>query len=176
LPLLFVSFVSTARPSVRILEGHVYFIRLPSMFAGQDSSSLRVPGVKQVVAALIVRNGKVLICQRTKDQPMALKWEFPGGKIEPGEEQVAALRRELDEELGISATIGEKVASIQHQYKRGGAVELHFYRVPEYEGEMENRIFEQIRWVDRQDLPRFDFLDADRDIIQQLASGQLLPN
>ena len=146
------------------------------MFVGQDSSSPQVPGVKQVVAALIVRNGKVLICQRTKDQPMALKWEFPGGKIEPGEEQVAALRRELDEELGISATIGEKVASIQHQYKRGGAVELHFYRVPEYEGEMENRIFEQIRWVDRQELTHFDFLDADRDIIQQLASGRLLPN
>jgi 8-oxo-dGTP diphosphatase len=135
-----------------------------------------VTNVKQVVAALIVRNGKLLICQRTKDQPMALKWEFPGGKIEPGEEQVAALRRELDEELGISATIGEKVASIHHQYKRGGAVELHFYRVPEYQGELENRIFEQIRWVDRQDLPRFDFLDADRDIIQQLASGKLLSN
>ena len=130
--------------------------------------------VKQVVAALIVRDGKLLICQRTKDQPMALKWEFPGGKIEPGEEQVAALRRELDEELGISATIGEKVTSVHHQYKRGGAVELHFYRVGEYEGELENRIFEQIRWVDSRDLPRFDFLEADRDIIQQLASGKLL--
>ena len=130
--------------------------------------------VKQVVAALIVRDGKLLICQRTKDQPMALKWEFPGGKIEPGEEQVAALRRELDEELGISAIIGEKVTSVHHQYKRGGAVELHFYRVGEYEGELKNRIFEQIRWVDSRDLPRFDFLEADRDIIQQLASGKLL--
>lgn len=130
--------------------------------------------MKQVVAALILRDDKILICQRTKDQPMALKWEFPGGKIEPGEEPPAALRRELDEELGISATIGEKVATVEHHYKKGGAVELHFYPVREYKGELENRIFEQIRWVNRRDLPRFDFLEADRDIIRQLANGKLL--
>lgn len=105
---------------------------------------------------------------------MALKWEFPGGKIEPGEEPVQALRRELHEELGISATIGEKVTSIQHHYKNGGAVELHFFRVGEYEGEMENRIFEQIRWVDRRELLQFDFLAADRDILRQIAEGELL--
>ena len=119
--------------------------------------------LKQVVAALIVRGEQLLICQRAQDQPMPLKWEFPGGKIEPGEE-----------ELGISATIGEKVTSIQHHYKKGGAVELHFYRVKEYEGEMENRIFEQIRWVDRRDLPRFDFLEADQGLIRQIARGKLL--
>ena len=132
--------------------------------------------MKQVVAALIVRDGKVLICQRAQDQPMALKWEFPGGKVEPGEEEPAALHRELQEELGISATIEEKVTSVQHHYRKGGAVELHFYRVQEYEGEMENRIFEQIRWVDRRDLPQFDFLAADRDLIQQIAVGKVLPN
>ena len=130
--------------------------------------------MKQVVAALIVRDGKVLICQRAQDQPMPLKWEFPGGKVEPGEEQAAALQRELQEELGISATIEEKVTSIQHHYRKGGAVELHFYRVQDYEGELENRIFEQIRWVDRRDLPRFDFLDADRGLVRQLAKGKLL--
>jgi len=129
--------------------------------------------VKQVVAALIVRRDKLLICQRTKYQPMALKWEFPGGKIEPGEQEAAALRRELEEELGISATIGEKVASVEHHYKKGGAVQLHFYRVRDYQGEMENRIFEQIRWVHRTELPRFDFLDADRDIVRQLSAGEL---
>ena len=132
--------------------------------------------MKQVVAALIVRDGKLLICQRAQDQPMPLKWEFPGGKVEPGEEQAAALHRELQEELGISARIEEKVTSVQHHYRRGGAVELHFYRVQEYEGEIENRIFEQIRWVDRRDLPQFDFLAADRDLIQQIAVGKVLPN
>ena len=132
--------------------------------------------MKQVVAALIVRDGKLLICQRALDQPMPLKWEFPGGKVEPGEEEAAALHRELQEELGISARIEEKVTSVQHHYRRGGAVELHFYRVQHYEGEMENRIFEQIRWVDRRDLPQFDFLAADRDLIQQIAAGKVLPN
>ena len=126
------------------------------------------------MAALIVREGQVLICQRAQDQPMPLKWEFPGGKVEPGEEEAAALHRELQEELGISATIEEKVTSIQHHYRKGGAVELHFYRVQDYEGELENRIFEQIRWVDRRDLPRFDFLDADRGLVRQLAKGKLL--
>jgi len=130
--------------------------------------------VKQVVAALITRGEELLICQRKHDQPMPLKWEFPGGKIEPGEEEVEALRRELEEELGILATIGEKVASLEHQYRKGGAVELHFYRVRKYEGEMENKIFEQIRWVNHRDLPDFDFLAADRDIIRQLAKGKLL--
>ena len=130
--------------------------------------------IKQVVAALIVRSDEILICQRAADQPMPLKWEFPGGKIEPYEQEPAALRRELEEELGISATIGEKVASLQHHYKKGGTVELHFYCVREYEGELENRIFAQIRWVNRRDLPRFDFLIADRDIVRQLATGKLL--
>ena len=128
---------------------------------------------KQVVAALIERGDEILICQRSQDQPMPLKWEFPGGKIEPGEEEIAALRRELQEELGILAEIGEKVASVEHQYKNGGAVELHFYRVQQFKGELENRIFAQIRWVNRRDLRSFDFLAADHDIVGQLAKGKL---
>ena len=67
--------------------------------------------MKQVVAALILRGSELLICQRTKHQPMPLKWEFPGGKVEPAEEPQAALARELEEELGIHATIGPEVAS-----------------------------------------------------------------
>ena len=128
---------------------------------------------KQVVAALIERGDEIFICQRAADQPMPLKWEFPGGKIEPGEEEAGALRRELQEELGISAKIGEKVVSVQHQYKNGGAVELHFYRVREFDGELENKIFAQVRWVNRRDLRSFDFLAADRDIVRQLAKGEL---
>ena len=128
---------------------------------------------KQVVAALIERGDEILICQRGPNQPMPLKWEFPGGKIEPGEEEPGALRRELQEELGILAEIREKVISVEHQYKKGGAVELHLYRVREFQGELENKIFAQIRWVKRCDLRSFDFLAADRDIVRQLASGKL---
>src|SRR5262249_62253069 len=97
--------------------------------------------IKHVVAALIVHDGKILVCQRTRHQTMPLKWEFPGGKVEEGEQPRAALERELEEELGIEAEIGEEVARIQHDYRTGGSVELRFYVVRRYRGEMENRIF-----------------------------------
>jgi len=130
--------------------------------------------IKQVVAALIVREEDILCCQRTEYQALPLKWEFPGGKIEPGEEAAAALQRELDEELGIQAQIGRKVAQLQHHYVNGNAVELHFFLIERYEGEMQNRIFREIRWVHRRELPKLDFLDADRKLVQQLANGELL--
>ena len=81
--------------------------------------------IKQVVAALIVRNGKILICQRTRHQPMPLKWEFPGGKVEPDESPENALFRELEEELGIRAKIGAKITTVRHYYGNGTSVELH---------------------------------------------------
>ena len=83
--------------------------------------------MKRVVAGLIVKDGKLLVCQRTRHQTMPLKWEFPGGKIEEGEQPRDALRRELEEELGILATIGDEVARIQHEYPNGGMVELRFF-------------------------------------------------
>jgi len=130
--------------------------------------------MKRVVAALILQDGKILVCQRTRHQVMPLKWEFPGGKIETGEQPRDALRRELDEELGIDATIGEEVARIQHNYKGGGAVELRFYVVREYKGEIENRIFRDVQWADRTSLPEFDFLEADLELVRDLADGKLL--
>ena len=129
---------------------------------------------KQVVAALILRDDEILCCQRTEYQALPLKWEFPGGKIEPGEDGPEALQRELDEELGIRAHIGTKVAQLQHHYVNGNSVELHFFLVEKYEGEMQNRIFREIRWVHRRELPTLDFLDADRKLVQQLADGELL--
>ena len=130
--------------------------------------------IKQVVAALLVRGAEILCCQRTEYQALPLKWEFPGGKIEAGEQPPAALKRELDEELGIRAEIGVKVAQLQHTYLNGNAVELHFFKVDHYEGELQNRIFREIRWVSRLDLPALDFLDADRPLVQQIAEGKVL--
>jgi 8-oxo-dGTP diphosphatase len=129
--------------------------------------------MKQVVAALIVKNGKVLVCQRTRHQTMPLKWEFPGGKIEEGEQPRAALRRELDEELGIDAEIGEEVARLRHEYPGGGAVELRFYFVQQYRGEIENKIFREIRWSTSTELPSIDFLEADATLVRDLASGKI---
>ena len=130
---------------------------------------------KQVTAAILVRDGKVLICQRTKYQPLPLKWEFPGGKIEPGEDPRGALRRELEEELGIDAQIGREVTRLTHTYRNGGAVELHFYLVQEYEGELENRIFKDVRWVGRDEIATFDFLDADLPLVRDVAAGKIVP-
>jgi len=131
--------------------------------------------MKRVVAALIWKDGKLLICQRTKHQVMPLKWEFPGGKIEEGEQPRDALRRELDEELGIQANVGNEVTRFQHQYPNGNGVELRFYDVHGYSGEIENRIFRAVRWTHPSELPKFDFLEADLELVKDLAAGKLTP-
>jgi 8-oxo-dGTP diphosphatase len=130
--------------------------------------------IKQVVAAVIIQEDKILICQRAEGQPMPLKWEFPGGKVEPDEELRAALKRELDEELGIRATIGTRVTVIQHTYGNGNGVELHFYRVDQFEGELQNRIFNDVRWVERAELTGYDFLEADIVFIKEISAGRIL--
>jgi 8-oxo-dGTP diphosphatase len=132
------------------------------------------PALRFVVAGLLVRDGLVLICQRRADQPMALQWEFPGGKIEAGESPEQALVRELQEELGIQATIGSRVTHIRHNYRHGGAVDLQFFAIPSFEGELENKIFHQFKWVKLEELPEYEFLAADRGLIRDLAAGKLL--
>jgi 8-oxo-dGTP diphosphatase len=129
---------------------------------------------KQVVAALIVREEGILICQRRPEQTMPLKWEFPGGKVEPEEGLPAALRRELEEELGITATIGGRVAVIRHTYGGGNAVELHFYRVDYFDGELQNRIFHDVRWVEPKELASYDFLAADIAFVKKISAGEVL--
>lgn len=141
-----------------------------------NSTATHTPqrAVRYVVAALILREGQILVCQRRAGQPMGLKWEFPGGKIELGETPEQALRRELEEELGIEATIGHEVAHTLHNYRNGGAVDLRFFVVREFQGELENRVFEGFRWTTLESLPSFDFLAADRDLVRDLANGKYL--
>ncbi len=121
-----------------------------------------------------MRDREVLIGQRRADQPMSLLWEFPGGKIEPGESPRQALARELKEELGIRAEVGPAVTRIRHHYRRGGAVDLQFFAVREFAGEIDNQIYQQVRWVKLEDLPGYDFLAADRGLVKDLAAGKLL--
>jgi 8-oxo-dGTP diphosphatase len=130
--------------------------------------------VKRVVAALIFQNGKILVCQRTRHQVMPLKWEFPGGKIEDGEQPRDALHRELEEELGIDAVIGDEASRIVHTYPNGGSVELRFFAVHEYRGEIENKIFKDVQWAERQELPSYDFLEADLGLVKDLAQGKIV--
>jgi 8-oxo-dGTP diphosphatase len=143
--------------------------------------------VRLVVAALILRERahpdgsqqqgnlrEILVCQRRPNQPMSLKWEFPGGKIEPGETPEEALARELDEELGIAAVIGPRVTQLRHKYRNGGTIDLQFFLVKEFTGELNNRIFNAIEWAPLSGLPSFDFLAADLGLIRDLSEGKLL--
>lgn len=124
-----------------------------------------------VVAGLIFRDGRVLVCQRRGDAAFPLKWEFPGGKIESGENAVEALARELKEELTIDVLESAEVSGHVHAYPDGPTVELKFFEILRYSGEVENLVFEQIAWVAPADLPKLDFLDGDKPLIDKLATA-----
>ncbi len=114
-----------------------------------------------VVAAVMDREGRVLICQRRPDQPHANKWEFPGGKIEPGESPEEALVRELREELGIEAEAGTELTRYEFSYPGRNPILLIFIAVSRWQGEIRNRIFQQMIWERRADLTARDFLEGD---------------
>jgi 8-oxo-dGTP diphosphatase len=134
--------------------------------------------LRYVVAGLILRGERsqreVLICQRSPEKPMGLKWEFPGGKVEAGETPEQALARELNEELGIHATIGPELTAIRHNYRNGGAIHIQFFTVEGFTGELRNIVFHDMRWSRLEHLPDFDFLAADLTLIRELAEGRLL--
>jgi 8-oxo-dGTP diphosphatase len=127
-----------------------------------------------VVAAIIESNGKLLVCQRRRDAPFPLKWEFPGGKVRPGESAQEALARELQEELGVAAQIGEKVYRTRHRYpEMAEELELTFFSASVGNTAIRNLAFEQILWLEPSQLASLDFLAADRDLIKKFASGAL---
>ncbi len=140
----------------------------------EPSATPEKPRMRAVVAALILRGNEVFICQRKAGTAMGLQWEFPGGKIEPGETPEEALRRELEEELGIQARIGPFIADVQHNYRNGGSIHLRFFAVHHFKGEFQNRVFEDMRWAELRDLPAYNFLAADRKFIRDLAQGKIL--
>lgn len=128
-----------------------------------------------VVAALIESNGLLLIGQRKNGDSHALKWEFPGGKVEQGESPSHALARELKEELQIEAEIGPEVARYYYRYRSRSPILLIFRRVSRFTGEPQCAEFEQIRWESPANLPQYDFLDGDHDVVRRLARGEFQP-
>lgn len=127
-----------------------------------------------VVAALIEEEGKLLVCQRRRGGAFELQWEFPGGKVQPGESLEAALARELYEELGVAARIGHEVYRTRHHYAQmPGPVELVFFTAHAAPDQMQNRVFERIEWRAPETLKKLPFLEADRELIDLLASGKL---
>ena len=127
-----------------------------------------------VVAAVIEADSRVLICQRRKDDKFPLLWEFPGGKVEPGETPEEALARELQEELGVRAEIGGELYRTRHSYKElADGIELIFFSavIGATPGNFVYEAFEQIAWAKRDELGNFQFLPADRGLVELLQRG-----
>ncbi len=125
-----------------------------------------------VTAGIITQGDRLLICQRRKGSWGEYKWEFPGGKVEDGEDPRESLRRELKEELAIEPEIGPLLCRVGHCYP-DREVELLVFHIVRYTGKLRNRQFESIRWVRREEISQFDFLEADRSIIEKAIRGSL---
>ncbi|MBZ5729083.1 MAG: (deoxy)nucleoside triphosphate pyrophosphohydrolase [Acidobacteriia bacterium] len=124
----------------------------------------------QVVAAIIERPAGILIGRRKPEQSHPLQWEFPGGKVEPGETPEQALARELEEELAIRSAAGEEITRYVHTYPGRDPIVLIFFRVTAFAGEPRNLIFEEMRWEPRRNLARFDFVEGDIEFIRALSA------
>src|SRR4051812_21538518 len=120
-----------------------------------------------VVAGLLARDGVVLITQRRADQALPLQWEFPGGKVEPGESPVAALARELREEIGVTVEVGRIWDVMFHAYPAFDLVML-VYVCKLVEGEPSAVEVADVQWVPPDRLPEWDILPADRPLVERL--------
>jgi 8-oxo-dGTP diphosphatase len=133
--------------------------------------------MKAIVAAVIERSDRrILIGQRRRDDTSPLKWEFPGGKIEPGETPEAALARELQEELSATLKKCVELCRVRHKYTSSPEeLEIRFYAASIKDGNITPNEFEQIVWALPKELGSYDFLAANAQIIAQLATGRLKP-
>lgn len=126
-----------------------------------------------VVAGILIDNGRILVGQRAAHVRHPGKWEFPGGKVEPGESLSEALRRELREELAIDTEIGREIWRTIVVVEQRPRLRLVFYAVPAYTGVIRNEVFAAIAWVEPSALAALDLLDADRDFIARFNRGEL---
>lgn len=131
----------------------------------------------QVVAAVIERpDRRLLIGQRRRTDTSPLKWEFPGGKVRTGETFEQALARELREELGVTLTKSVGIASVRHKYAHtNDDLEIQFFAAQIAEDAPAPQTFEQIAWVLPRELSQYDFLEANRQLIANLATGHIKP-
>jgi 8-oxo-dGTP diphosphatase len=126
---------------------------------------------KLVVAGLIIGDDKrILITQRRADQPLPLQWEFPGGKVELGESPVAALVRELEEEIGVTVAVGAIWDVLFHPYPTFDLVML-VYSCRILAGQAPRAVeVADLRWVEPPRLPEWDILPADRPLVDRLVA------
>jgi 8-oxo-dGTP diphosphatase len=130
-----------------------------------------------VVAAVIERGDRrLLIGQRRRNDTSPLKWEFPGGKVREGEDAEAALARELREELGVTLTKCLEIGRVRHRYGVSAEeLEIRFFAAAIAEGEARPLCFERIAWVLPKELGDYDFLEANRELVANLATGRIKP-
>ncbi len=121
-----------------------------------------------VAVGIIQQGGTVLLCLRPDGKPYARQWEFPGGKLEAGETPEECLRRELEEELGIHAQIGDLFHRQSHLYPDSGRFDVYYYIISSYAGTLTNHVFEELRWVPVAHLDSYDNLEGNRDVIRKL--------
>jgi 8-oxo-dGTP diphosphatase len=122
----------------------------------------------EVAVGILRKNGKILICQRKKGGRYELKWEFPGGKLENGETTEQCLRRELREELTIEIHSIERIQTEAAYYEDGGMFNVSYCSLSGFEGEPQNNVFEQIRWVTVDELKYMDLLDGNKMFLAHL--------
>ena len=125
----------------------------------------------EVVAALIRREGKFLICQRPENKARALLWEFVGGKVEQGETKERALIRECREELGITVAVGAAFAEVVHEYP-DITVHLTLFNATIAEGTPIRKEHKDIRWIAPSEIPNYEFCPADIVILQKILASE----
>jgi 8-oxo-dGTP diphosphatase len=125
---------------------------------------------KKVTAAILRKDGKILIAKRQSGDAFEGKWEFPGGKIEEGETPEQCLRRELLEEFGIDTIINRLLYVVPYTYTEGSIL-LYAYEVTQSKGDFKLNVHDEAKWTEPQDLGSYDFLEADKLIIENLVGG-----
>ncbi|MGA9569934.1 MAG: NUDIX domain-containing protein [Candidatus Acidiferrales bacterium] len=127
-----------------------------------------------VVAGLIEAEGKILVCQRRRGDTFELMWEFPGGKLQAAETAAEGLARELREELGVEALVGEEVFRTRHRYaEMREEIELIFFAAALDAAAVRNIVFERIEWRAVETLGELNFLPADREFVGKLVRREL---
>ena len=126
----------------------------------------------KVTAAILEKDGRLIIAQRKSKDHLAGKWEFPGGKIEPGETPEECLARELNEEFNITVSVGDFLGSNIHHYDHI-SIELMAFRTIWVSGEINSTDHKDYKWVTIDELDQFDFAPADRPFVEQLRRSEI---
>ena len=128
--------------------------------------------LKIVVGGLIHQNQKILICQRKEEGDHPLKWEFPGGKLKDNENNEEALRRELKEELNLEIVEMSFFDEYLYEYEKlSKKLKLIFFQIFKFEGQIQNKVHQQLKWIDISNLSDYDFLEGDLKIINKLINN-----